>query len=451
MNEPRENSSASAHDGSSRRQFLKTSTALAAGGALAGTLGIARTAHAAGADETIKIALIGCGGRGTQACEQALSTAGPVKLVAMADAFRDRLDGSLKHLQTSSEHPQIKERIDVSEDRKFVGLDAYQKAIDSGVDLVLLTTPPGFRPIHFEAAVKAGKNIFMEKPVATDAPGVRQVIAAAEEAKQKGLKVGVGLQRRHHAAYIETIKRVQDGAIGDIIACRAYWNGGPVGTLPRKPEWTEMEYQLRAWYNFVWICGDHNVEQHIHNLDVINWLKGTHPISAVGSGGRVFRKGLNSGQIFDHHCVEYAYADGSRMFSQCRQIPNCADDVSEHAHGSKGTANLSGSIRLHGSGEWTAPSAHKRNHEYQVEHDDLFAAIRENRPYNEAFYGAESTLTAIMGRMATYSGQVIGWDDAMKSELSLRPKEFTFQSTPQDLPDENGMYQPPIPGKTRVL
>ena len=317
MSEPTFNS----HPAPSRREFMKATSAVAFGGALAGTLGIARSAHAAG-DDTIKIALIGCGGRGSGACSQALSTKGSVKLVAMADAFRDRLDGSFNEL---SKNPHFKDRIDVPEDRKFVGFDAYQKAIDSGADMVLLTTPPGFRPIHFEAAVKAGKNIFMEKPVATDAEGIRRVLAAAEESKKKNLKIGVGLQRHHQASYIETVKRLQDGAIGDIVATRVYWNGQTPWVRPRKPGQTEMEYQMRNWYYFVWICGDHIVEQHIHNLDVSNWLKGTHPIKANGMGGREVRKGKDYGETFDHHCVEFEYADGSHVFSQCRQMTGCWD------------------------------------------------------------------------------------------------------------------------------
>jgi myo-inositol 2-dehydrogenase/D-chiro-inositol 1-dehydrogenase len=250
----------------SRRDFLKGSTAAVVGGALAGSLSIARSAHAAGDDE-IKIALIGCGGRGTGAANQALSTAGKVKLIAMADVYQDRLDGSYK---TLAKQENLKDKIDVPQERKFVGFDAYQKALDAGPDLVILATPPGFRPIHFEAAVKANKHIFMEKPVATDAPGVRRVLKAAEESVQKRLAVGVGLQRRHEAKYLETIKRLQDGAIGDIIATRVYWNGSTPWVRSREPGQSEMDYQMRNWYYFTWICGDHIVEQHIHNMDVIN-------------------------------------------------------------------------------------------------------------------------------------------------------------------------------------
>jgi myo-inositol 2-dehydrogenase/D-chiro-inositol 1-dehydrogenase len=434
----------------SRREFIKASSIVTAGGALAGTLGIARSAHAAG-DETIKLALIGCGGRGTGACGQALSTSGPVKLVAMADAFRDRLDGAYRTLKGSHN-----DRVDVQEDHKFVGFDAYEKAINSGVDMVILATPPGFRPIHFEAAVQAGKNIFMEKPVATDAPGVRRVLAAAEEAKKKDLKVGVGLQRRHSADYIETIKRLQDGEIGDITAMRVYWNGTRPWKNPRaklaaqKPDLSEMEYQMRNWYYFVWICGDHIVEQHIHNLDVAYWVKGVLPVKGNGLGGAQITRTPDDGEIFDHHAVELEYADGSRVFSQCRHIPNTWQSVSEAVHGTKGTCQVNeASIDVKGGKTWRYAQRHKDP--YQVEHDDLFAAIRRNEPYNEAKRGAESTMMAIFGRMLTYSGQDLKWDDALNHGSSVMPKEFSFQATPPSVPDSNGMYAMAQPGKTRVL
>jgi len=430
--------------GATRRDFLKTSSLIAAGGALDGSLSIARSAHAA-SDETIKIALIGCGGRGTEACSQALSTTGPVKLVAMADAFKDRLEGS--HRTLSNKH---RDRVDVPEDHKFVGFDAYQKAIDSGIDMVVVATPPGFRPIHFAAAVKADKNVFMEKPVSTDANGIRSVLKTAEEAKKKGLKVGVGLQRHHDARYIETVKRLQDGAIGDITAMRIYWNGDTPWVRQREPKQTEMEYQMRNWYFFVWLCGDHIVEQHIHNLDVAHWVKGALPVKANGMGGRQVRTGKEYGEIFDHHDVEFEYADGSRVFSQCRHMSNCWSIVDEFAHGTKGSSHVGGgSIDIKGGESWSYNKPVKNA--YQVEHDDLFAAIRENQPYNEAVNGAHSTMMAIMGRMCTYSGVPLTWEQAINSEISVMPKEFTFESTPPTLPDSDGFYPIPVPGRTRVV
>jgi predicted dehydrogenase len=427
----------------SRRQFIKKSSVLMAGGALAGGINIARTAHAAGSDQ-IKIALVGCGGRGTGAAGQALSTKGDVKLVAMADAFRDRLDGC--YGQLSKRH---KDRVDVPEDRKFVGFDAYQKALDSGIDMIILATPPGFRPLHFEAAIKAGKHVFMEKPVAVDAPGVRQVLAAAKEAKEKNLCVGVGLQRHHQNSYKETIKRLQDGAIGDIIATRVYWNGGGVWVRPRTADQNEMTYQMRNWYYFNWLCGDHITEQHIHNLDVSNWVKDAHPVSANAQGGREVRTGKDHGQIFDHFSVEYTYPDGTKMFSQCRHIKGCWNSVSEWAHGSKGTANMGGAIS--GENEWRFRGDNPNP--YQVEHDDLFAAIRSGQEYNEAEYGAHSSMTSVLGRMCAYSGKEIKWDDAINSDISLAPglASYTYEATAPVLPDANGNYPIPVPGQTKVV
>lgn len=449
----KDSSNASAASNASRRDFLKTSS-IVAGGALAGTFNIARQAHAAESDDSIRVALIGCGSRGTGAASQALQTKGSVKLVAMADMFPDRLNGSLNNLSKDS---SIKDRIDVPEDRKFVGWDAYQKAIDSGVDLVILATPPGFRPIHFDAAIKAGKHVFMEKPVATDAPGVRMVLAAAEEAKKKRLAVGVGLQRRHQKGYIETIKRLQDGAIGDILAARVYWNGTTpwVNTREslrqRKPDLTEMEYQLRNWYYFTWICGDHIVEQHIHNLDVINWLKNSYPVKANGMGGCEVRKGKDYGETFDHHYVEFEYADGSRMYSQCRHIPGCWNSVSEHVHGTKGHANIGGyDIVVTGGDRWRHRGRGDGN-PYQVEHDDLFESIRKGEPLNEAEFGAKSSMTAILGRMCTYSGNEIKWDDAINSNVSLFPRDTGFDATPPVLPAEDGLYPRAVPGVTKVV
>ena len=424
----------------SRRQFMKSSSLLA-GGALAGGLSLARSAHAAG-DDTVKIGLVGCGGRGTGAASQALSTSGNCKLVAVGDAFRDRLDGSLKNLK------KFADRVDVPEEQKFTGFDAYKNVLASGIDLVILATPPGFRPIHFAAAVEAGKHVFMEKPVAVDAPGVRAVLAAAEEAKKKNLAVGVGLQRHHQKSYIETIKRLQDGAIGDILLTRAYWNGSGVWVRPRQPEQTEMEYQMRNWYYFNWLCGDHITEQHIHNLDVINWLKSGYPVEANGMGGRQVRTGIDNGEIYDHHSVEFTYADGSKMISQCRHQPKTWSSVSEHAHGSKGTATIS-SATINGENKWRY-SGEKPN-PYQVEHDDLFAAIRSGTPYSEAEYGAYSSMTSIMGRMATYSGQIIKWEDALNSQISLMPANYAFDGDPPTLPDANGNYPIPTPGVTKVI
>lgn len=435
-----------------RRNFLKTTSTSVVGGTLLGALSIERSAFAA-ADDTLKIALIGCGGRGSGAADHALNAAGAGgKLIAMADAFGDRLKGSLSQLKNAH-----KEKVAVPEDRQFIGFDAYKKAI-ALADVVVLATPPGFRPIHFEEAVKQGKHVFMEKPVAVDAPGVRKVLTAAAEAKSKNLKVGVGLQRRHQAGYLETIKRLQDGAIGDIVAARAYWVGSGVWVRSRKelekklgrvP--TEMEYQMYNWYYFNWLCGDHIVEQHIHNLDVINWVKGGHPIRAQGQGGREVRKGIDHGEIYDHHFVEFEYADGSRMLSQCRHIEGCWSSVSEHVQGTKGSCDISGHvIRSKGEKSWKFKNEVAID-PYQQEHNDLFDAILNDKPYNEAEYGATSSMTSIMGRMATYSGKMIEWDEALKSKLDLMPKNFAWDAPAPVLPDANGLYQIAVPGKTVAL
>src|SRR6266542_420828 len=437
----------------SRRSFLKTTSTAVAGGTLLSTLPVERFALGASPGDTLRVALVGCGGRGRGAAAQALKTAGDLKLVAVADAFKDNLESGLKSIQT--EIHDRPERVAVSEETKFVGLDAYKQAI-AAADVVVIATPPGFRPIHFEEAVRQGKHIFMEKPVAVDGPGVRRVLAAAEQAKKKNLKVGVGLQRRHQLGYLETLQRLQDGAIGDFVAMRVYWNGGPVGPKAKRADLeksmgrppTEMEYQVRNWYMFNWLCGDHIVEQHIHNLDVANWVLGGYPLRAWGMGGRAYHKGVDSGEIFDHHAVQYEYPNGVRVISECRQIPSCWSSVSEHLHGTKGTCDV-GAYTIRGVNAWKYRGGGKDP--YQQEHDDLFDAIRNDKPYNEAERGATSSLTAILGRMCTYSGKEISWDEALNSQLDLMPSEFTWDAKPKVLPDENGLYPYAIPGKTVAL
>ena len=437
---------ASSSAATNRREFLKSSSMAAVGAGVLGSLGSLPGAYAA-SDDTIKIGLIGCGGRGTGAASQALSTNGNVKLVAMADAFDWQLHDSYGKIKEAL--IDRADRVAVPEENKFVGLDAYKKVLAAGVDLVVLATPPGFRPLHFEAAVAAGKHVFMEKPVAVDAPGVRQVLAAAAESKKKNLGVGVGLQRHHEAKYIETIKRLQDGAIGDIHTSRVYWNGGGVWTRDRKSGMSEMEYQVWNWYYFNWLSGDHICEQHIHNLDVINWLKNAYPIRAQGQGGRQVRNGKQWGEIFDHHYVEFEYADGSRMFSQCRHIENCWSSVSEHVQGTKGQADISSGSIKSASDAWRYKG--KSSDPYQVEHDDLFASIRAGKPINEAEFGAYSSMTAILGRMCTYSGQMIDWDKALASEVSLQPKEYNFKTDPPVMPNSDGYYAIAVPGLSKVV
>jgi predicted dehydrogenase len=439
----------------SRRRFFQGSGAVLAASAWPATLALSRSAHGA-SDETLKVALIGCGGRGAGAAAQALATAGPVKLWAMADLFPDRLETSLAALCTGQDarydadaQTGIAGKVDVPRERRFLGFDAYRQAIDSGVDVVILTTAPHFRPIHFEYAVQQGKHAFMEKPVAVDAPGIRRVLAAAEASKQKNLKVGVGLQRHHQRVYEETISRIQQGAIGDVLYLRAYWNGAGYRARPeRGPDISEMTYQMRNPYHFTWISGDHIAEQHVHNLDVCNWIKGTHPATAQGQGGRQVRIGPGYGDIFDHHSVEFTYADGSQLFSQCRHIAGCWNQVAEWAIGTQGRANVGGGQIETPAETWRYRG--DKGNPYQIEHDRLFEAIRNDLPFNEAENGAISTMTAIMGRMATYSGKIVTWDEAFQSELDLSPERYAFDATPPVLPAEDGLYPCAVPGSTKA-
>ncbi len=431
-----------------RRDFLKTS-ALLAGGAMLSTFPLAG-AFAAGKD-TIKIALIGCGGRGTGAAFQALETKQNVKLVAMADAFQDRLDSSYKPLFEKFG----KAKVDVPESRRFVGFDGYKKAI-AAADVVLMATPPGFRPMHFEEAVKQNKHVFMEKPVATDSPGVRKVLAAAEEAKRKKLNVVVGLQRRYQNNYRETIKRMQDGAIGDVMSGQVYWNSGGVWVKPRQPEQTEMEYQMRNWYYFNWLCGDHITEQHIHNIDVANWVKGSYPVTAMGTGSRFERTGKEYGEIYDNHTVEFVYEDGSVIQSQCRHYEGCFNRVDESFQGTKGkvylSANNAGVLSDYKGKELYNHAGKGDPNPYQTEHDELFAAISAGKyQFADAENAARSTMTSLMGRYATYSGQLVKWDDALNSNVDLMPETLAWDAKPKVLPNADGFYPVAIPGKTKVI
>jgi myo-inositol 2-dehydrogenase/D-chiro-inositol 1-dehydrogenase len=444
---------------SNRRDFLTRSGAVGATAAVAGTLVVPRSVHA-GVDDTIKVALVGCGGRGSGAAAQALSTTGPVKLWAMADAFADRMQQSLAALSVL---PAIQDRIDVPPQRQFIGLDAYRRAIDSGADVVILTAPPGFRPAHFEYAIQRGLHVFMEKPVATDAPGVRRLLAANGIARQKGLKVGVGLQRHHDPVYRDLVSQLQDGVVGRLTFYRCYWNtAAPAKTPPPREGFTELEYQVRNWYFFNWLSGDHIVEQHIHNLDVCNWIENAYPISAQGMGGRQVRTGKEYGNIYDHHFLEFTYRSGAKMFSQCRQIPGCLNEVNEYAHGTRGWADVGGGvihpdggddIRLRTLGRVRAQGrvAGGATNPYQIEHDVLFDAIRTGKEHNETEIGAFSTLTAILGRMATYSGKLVTWDEALQSELLLTTDVTSWDAAAPVEPDENGYYAIPMPGVSKAV
>lgn len=403
----------------SRRDFLKSSTAAAVGGALLSGLALPRSVHAAGSD-VLKIGLIGCGGRGTGAAAQALAADKNVKLTALGDTFADRLQSSLDNLKQQTPA----EKIDVPEDRRFVGFDAYQKVIDSGVDVVLLCTPPHFRPEQFRAAVAAGKHVFCEKPVAVDAQGVRSVLATAEEAKKKGLSVVSGLCYRYDLPKRETIKRIHDGEIGEVVAINVNYNTGTLWMHPRKPEWSDMEWQLRNWLYFTWLSGDHNVEQHVHSLDKAAWvMKDEPPVKAFGLGGRQVRVQPEFGQIFDHHAVVYEYASGVKLFAYTRQQAGCSVDVSDYVMGTKGTADVM-HHEIKGADKWRYRG--EKPNMYQVEHDELFASIRSGNPINNSEYMARSSMMAIMGRMATYTGQTISWDQAINSKEDLTPAKYEW-------------------------
>ena len=435
-----------------RRDFIKQST-LAAGSLMAMPIVSNAEFFNSSADDTIKIALIGCGGRGTGAVTQALLTKQNVKLVAMADVFQDRLENCLKAIMTDEDGPKnVKERVAVKEENKFVGFDGYKKAM-ALADVVILTTPPGFRPIHFEEAVKQGKQIFMEKPLATDPAGIKKILETAQIAKQKKLNVVVGLQRHYQNSYRELYKRLKDGMIGDIVSSQAWWNNEGVWVNLRKPGMTEMEYQLRNWYYFNWICGDHIVEQHIHNMDVINWFKGDFPVKAQGMGGREVRKGKEYGEIFDHHYVEFQYADGSILNSQCRHIKGTMSKVDEQIMGTKGNiycgamniTDRKGNVMYQFDKE-------KENNPYQTEHDELFEAIAKGEyKFADAEHGAKSTMTAILGRMATYSGQVLEFEKTMNSGMSLQPSRYAWDAEMPSKPDANGFYPVAVPGMTKYL
>jgi predicted dehydrogenase len=436
---------------STRREFVKNSAII--GGAV---LSRPDYLFQSNVDDTIKVALIGCGGRGTGAAIQALSTKFNVKLVAMADAFEDKLNACYNKI-TSKEIAEeggttsnLLSKIDVPIERRFVGFDGYKKAIEFA-DVVILTTPPGFRPLHFEAAVNAGKHVFMEKPVAVDPTGVRKVLAAAEKAKAMKLNVVVGLQRHYQAKYRELMKRLQNGVIGDVVSASAWWNNDGVWVNKRKPGQTEMEYQMRNWYYFNWLCGDHITEQHIHNIDVINWAKNAYPVSARGTGGREVRNGKDHGEIFDHHIVEFTYADGSIMNSQCRHIPGTWAKVDELAVGTKGRILFDEGKILDHKGKLIYQHDSKNDpNPYQVEHDELFEAITKKQfKFMDGENGAKATMTSILGRMATYSGQNITWDMAINNKMDLTPPVMSWDADMPLKPNADGFYPFAIPGKTK--
>lgn len=430
----------------SRRSFLKDSSVLV-GGVL---LGSGLSAQASGKQpqsDPIRIALVGCGRRGAGAVVDALKTSQNVVLVAMADVFKDKLDETYN---TLLEIDDIKDRIKVPASNKFVGLDAYAKAIAAS-DAVLLVTPAPFRPLHFEACIKAGKHVFMEKPLASDAPGIRKILETGKLADAKGLKVVVGLQNRYDPGYRDMVKQIQEGAIGRIVSVTDYYLIGPVTKVQRQPGQTELEYQLRNWRYFNWLWAGSPAGLQIHNTDVVNWVKNAYPVRAQGMGGRSSLTGPDTGDIFDHFFIEYEYADGTKLNSQIRHISGTWNKGGAYFYGSNGTASLQTGIRnIEGERIWR--NAYKDSESaYQIEHDAFFDAIRNNKPLNDTEWGAMSTMTTIMGRMAAHSGKMVEWDEALNSELVLAPMQLDWDSEPPAKPDKNGNYPIPFPGQSIVL
>jgi predicted dehydrogenase len=412
------------HDnGLTRRDFIRTASA-ASVATLAASFPGSGGLFAAGSD-TIRIGIIGAGGRGTGAAIDAVNSSPGVEIVAVYDAFQDRVDKSLQTLRE-----KVPAAVKVKPEHCFTGLDGYKKLLAiKDINYIVTAAPPGFRPLHLQASVEAGKNVFMEKPVAVDPAGVRSVIASSALAAEKGLAIVAGTQRRHQKRYLETLRRIHDGAIGEVVGGQCYWNQGDLWVIKKTPEMSEMEWQCRNWLYFSWTSGDHIVEQHVHNIDVVNWAFGAMPVKVMAMGGREVRTAPEYGNIFDHFAVEFEYPNGARVMSMCRQTPGCADRVEEKIVGTKGHA--------FGYGEISGPNAWKfegdEPNPYVVEHTDLIASIRAGKPLNEGQRIAESTMCAIMGRMSAYTGRALSWDWAMKaSKLDLFPAKLEFGPNPVD-------------------
>jgi predicted dehydrogenase len=424
-----------------RRQFLATA---AAGTALAAGLGWAPAVHAAGSD-AIRVGVVGCGVRGTQAAENVLSAAPGVTVVAVGDVFEDRLKDAQDRLREFAGKDETVKRlgnaVDLPAGRCHLGLEAYKQVLADDVNYVILATPPGFRPLHVEAAVAAGKNIFTEKPVGVDGPGIRKVLAAYAASLKKGLGICAGTQRRHQRSYIETLKRIEDGAIGEVLGGRCYWNQNFVWR-ERKPGMSDAQYQVHNWYGFTWLSGDHIVEQHVHNLDVMNWAIGTAPKKALGMGFRVPHNEAE-GNVYNFFAVDFEYVKDIHVLSMCRQLSSCTNDVSEHLIGSKGLCHVSNHV-INGKPLYSLDELTTHPDPYVQEHTDLIASLRAGKPINELRNLAESTLTAIMGRMSAYTGKEVAWERALSSEEDLYPRDLKWEGT---LP----RAEVAIPGKKPLL
>jgi len=441
------NSATQPSDRPSRRQFLSRCGALA-GATAAGALAIQRTAHAAGSDE-LKIGLIGCGGRGSGAVVSALSVHPGARLTAMADAFRDRMEGARNSL--SKRKP---DQVKIDDDHLFDGFEGYRRLLESGVDVAILAEPPHFRPIHAEACVESGVHVFAEKPMAVDAPGVRRILAAGEKAREKGLSFVSGFETRYSAGAREAVRRVHAGAIGDVTSLEMTYNTGPLWHRGHQPDWTEMYFQLRNWYYFTWLSGDHNVEQHVHLADFSAWImREEPPVCAWGLGGRQVRTDPKYGDIFDHHAVVYEYSGGARLYAFCRQQGGCYNNVSKSVVGTKGRLVPGrsgwGSYVIEGPEPWQ--SEPEREHPELTTFREMFAGMASGKPINDSLTMGRSTMLAILGRMATHGGQRVTWEDAFNSNLSLAPASYAWDADPPVLPGPDGKYPVPMPGVTKVV
>ena len=425
-------------DAVSRRTFIQTTAAATAAFALHGGVRVAGS-------DVIRVGVIGCGGRGTGAARDCLRGSEGVEVVALGDLAPDRLARCRGELaKYAAADPAFAEKLKVTEERCFTGFDAFHKVLASGIDLAILASPPAFRPVHLAAALAAGKHVFAEKPVAVDSAGIRSVLDSYRVAKEKGLAVGAGTQRRHQVEYLQALERIHGGAIGTVMSGQVYWNQGGLWNRERLPEWTDVEWQIRNWLYFTWLSGDHIVEQHVHNIDVANWVIGAHPIKAIGTGGRQSRTDPKYGHIYDHFAIDFEYPSGARVLSMSRQIEGTQVRIGEHFIGTKGSAEMrsEGTAEIRGANAWTWLRPEKRINPYVQEHTDLIASIRAGTPLNELLTIAESNLTAIMGREAAYTGQEVTWEEALNADLDLTPPASGYG--PLDVPPV------PMPGRTKL-
>ncbi len=427
-----------------RRNFVKTSAAVAAGGTILSSFPLA--SFGARAQSELRVGLVGCGGRGTGAASEALKTSKSVKLVALGETFEDRLSGAYSQLKST-----FGNQVEVPESNKFIGFDAYQKVIEK-CDVVILATPPPFRPQHFEAAVKADKHVFIEKPLFVDIPGYHKVMNTNELAKQKKLNVAVGLQLRFETGYQQMVEKINNGAIGDITSLNVYYNVGAPKIHPRQPEQTEMNFQVRNWRYFTWLWGGQLAGQAIHQIDVINWLMNDFPVTVNGLGGRQVFSGPDQGNTYDHHYAEFEYANKIKLHVQCRNIDNNWNKNGFHIQGTTGYADDKSRIYdPSGNIVWRYRNRDETIGSSQRCQSNFINSVLENKPLNQVEYGAKSTLATVMGRMAIHSGQVITIDQALASKRSILPKEFHWDAEMPDMPGADGNYEIPMPGKTEVL